>query len=271
MPEQKIYSKGDLVKIFLQLGIKSNMSLMVHSSLSGLGYVVNGPYDIIDALLELIGPGGTLLVPSHSGDLTDPQDWKNPPVPQTWVKKIKQKMNPFDPKKTPVRNRGILPQYFLNYPEVRRSYHPISSVAAIGRKADYYTCGHPLHESEGVGSPCYKLFKDGGYILLLGVSLEACTGIHVAEFIADCSYLYQSNLKVLVDEPGGRRAFVRLKKYPGSSEWFIKLRKDLLSENKMRETQLDDYRITFFKLADAVGLAVKKLEQDESYFRIPES
>ena len=65
----------------------------------------------------------------------------------------------FDPDKTPVRNRGILPQDFLRYPSVKRSNHPISSVAAIGEKAEYFTRDHSLHESEGVVSPCHKLYE----------------------------------------------------------------------------------------------------------------
>ena len=58
---------------------------MVHSSMSSLGYVVNGALDVIDALLEAVGPEGTLLMPAHTGQLTDPADWKDPTLCPDWV------------------------------------------------------------------------------------------------------------------------------------------------------------------------------------------
>ena len=44
---------------------------------SKLGYLVNGAEDIIDALLEIIFfKKGTLFIPTHSGQLTNPIHWK---------------------------------------------------------------------------------------------------------------------------------------------------------------------------------------------------
>ena len=80
MKNQFIYTKKDLIRIFRKIGIDKGMNLIVHSSLSSLGYVVNGANDVIDALLETIGKDGTLMMPSHTGDKTDPADWKNPPL-----------------------------------------------------------------------------------------------------------------------------------------------------------------------------------------------
>ena len=39
---------------------------MVHSSLSRIGHVIGGPGAVIDALLAVIGPDGTLMMPSFN-------------------------------------------------------------------------------------------------------------------------------------------------------------------------------------------------------------
>ena len=72
-----VLTKKELKQIFKKVGVKNGMKLMVHSSLSKLGYIVNGAEDVIDALLEIISlRKGTLFIPTHSSQLTNPVHWK---------------------------------------------------------------------------------------------------------------------------------------------------------------------------------------------------
>lgn len=256
-------TRDALAEPFRCAGVQPGMSIMVHSSLSGLGYLPNGPYDVIDALRDTLGPEGTLLAPAHSGQLTDPAGWSSPPVPPEWVETIRAAMEPFDPIRTPIRNRGLLPDYLLRMLGVRRSPHPLNSVAAIGARAEYFTATHPLDESEGVGSPCHKLYEADGHVLLLGVGLESCTALHAAEFIADSSYLADTRMKVLT----GRNEFRRLRKYPGTSEHFEKLRPILKASGALTEIALGSYPITLFALAPAVDAALAHMQTDPDWLR----
>ena len=47
------------------MGVVRGDALFLHSSLKSLGYVEGGPRAVIDALLDAIGPEGTLVVPTY--------------------------------------------------------------------------------------------------------------------------------------------------------------------------------------------------------------
>ena len=55
-----------------RLGVEPGMTLLVHSSLSALGYVIGGPVAVVQALEGVLSPRGTLVMPTQTGDLSDP-------------------------------------------------------------------------------------------------------------------------------------------------------------------------------------------------------
>ena len=240
------------------------MPVMLHSSLSGIGYLVNGAFDVIDAVFDCIGPEGTLIVPTHTGQLSDPSVWTNPGIVNDDIPKVRENMRPFDRRLTLPRNRGIVSQIFLMYPNVERSNHPLNSVAARGAHADTIVSTHPLDESEGQTSPMGRLYDIGGMILLLGVGLESCTGLHLAEFIADTPYLRENKVKVLVDDLDGRR-FEKLTRYPTTSQYFNKLQSDFVNSGSLTEIRIGNSKASLFDFRTAIDIAVQKLENNPNY------
>lgn len=265
----KITTKDDLVEVFGKLGMEKGMEVMAHSSMKSLGFVVNGALDVIDALLEVIGEEGTLLMPSHTGQLTDPAGWKNPPIPSEYIETVRHCMRHFDLKTTPIRNRGVIPQVFLTYPGVCRSHHPLNSVIAKGRQAANFTQEHALHASEGMESPIGRLYERDGFVILIGVTLARCTAIHLAEFIADVTYLKKNSLKVLLRGKDGNNEFVRLERYPGDSEHFDKVRRDFQNKGIFKDVNFRSGKLVFFPIKPVVDFVVRRLKEDEHYLLNP--
>ena len=174
-------TRASLAADFRSVGISPGCILLVHSSLSRLGFVCGGAEAVILALLDTLGPEGTLVVPTFSGENSDPAFWSNPPVPSEWWPEIRASYPAYDPRTTRTRSVGVIPETMRTWPGVVRSAHPQTSFAAIGRQARAILDGHALDCMLGEQSPLARLEEHGANVLLLGVGWSICTAFHLAE------------------------------------------------------------------------------------------
>ena len=135
-------TRSSLLADLQQLGMRPGVTLMVHASLSSLGWVAGGPVAVVLALLNAVGEGGTLVMSSFTGDLTEPSYWQHPPVPEHWQQIIRDETPAFDPAITPTRMMGRVAETFRTWPGTLRSDHPHFSVCARGALAQTITAGH---------------------------------------------------------------------------------------------------------------------------------
>lgn len=152
-PTGPLVTRDTLAGDLRTLGVRPGETLLVHSSLSSLGWVNGGPVTVVKGLLDVLGPDGTLVVPTQSGDLSDPALWSRPPVPEEWWPTIRATMPDYDPRVTPSRGVGVIPETVRTWPGALRSAHPETSFAALGPRAAAIVDGHAPDCRLGWGSP----------------------------------------------------------------------------------------------------------------------
>lgn len=166
-----------------ELGLQAGMHVIVHCSMSSLGWVCGGVQTVVTALVNVLTPEGTIVMPAFTTWNTDPADWRRPPVPLHWQQTIRRQMPPYIPQVSPTRGVGKVAELFRTLPGVKRSSHPVTSFCAWGRHAELITAEHPLDCMMGMQSPLGRLYELGGQVLSLGVRHNST--LHLAEYIAN--------------------------------------------------------------------------------------
>lgn len=189
-------TRTSLAADFQALGLRAGMTVILHAAMSKLGWVNGGPTAVIYAMMDVLTSEGTLVMPAHSTDLSDPVHWENPPIPKIWHQAVRDTMPLFDPQRTHTRQMGRIAETFRTWPDVWRSDHPQHSFTAWGRHAGWITDGHELAYSMGENSPLARIYKLDGFVLLLGVGHNHNTSFHLAEYRAGTAKPEQNNIPI---------------------------------------------------------------------------
>jgi aminoglycoside 3-N-acetyltransferase len=263
MPEKEIIERttdkpvtyADLLSDFRRIGIRPGMSLLVHSSLSSIGWVCGGVVSVIKALEEAISPNGTLVMPAHSSDVSDPTHWENPPVPESWRDVIRSEMPPFDNGLTPTRDMGVIAESFRKQTGVTRSNHPSASFCAWGMNRDFILQDDHYEYSQNEKSPLGRLYELNGYVLLLGVNYDKNTSFHLAEYKS----AYPGKITVRDGFPmmnGGKREWHEYEDILYRSDDFIQIGKDFEATGKCASGYVGNAKSRLFPQRDLVDFSV---------------
>jgi len=166
---RRVVSKDQIITDLRKMGLKEGDHVAVTLSLKSIGYLKGGPDEFIDALLEVVGPNGTIMMNTFT------YFFPLSLIPKDYV---------FDRKSTRSYT-GLVPETFRKRKDAIRSKHPTCSVAVIGKQAEYLTEGHD--ENSDIFLPYSRLAKIDGKYLCIGIGDRLVAIRHEAQHRAGLS------------------------------------------------------------------------------------
>lgn len=233
---------------------------IVHSSCRSLGPVEGGADTVVAALLDALGPDGTLMVPTFTTQLTDPVNW---PVPLHGAERdgVMARMPTYHPDRSPSHHMGAVNEAVRRHPGSFRSAHPVTSWTAVGPLAHELLDDHPLDDPEGVDGPLGRAWRRGARILLVGVGQDVDTTIHLAECMLDLPHLHAMRDRYPVDGPGGR-TWHAVEKTTHCSDGFTAFEPVLREAGGLSTFTLGDATVQLTSAAEVVRVATELLTRE---------
>jgi aminoglycoside 3-N-acetyltransferase len=216
---QSVVTRSQLERDLRALGIATGNVIMLHASVKSIGWIVGGPEVVLQAIMNVLGASGTLIMVAG---------WEDYPYElEEWDEDRRQAYLDFCPAFDPNSSRadwremGILAEYLRTTPGASRSAHPISSYTAWGAHAKELTQDHTFQYHHGPNSPLARFCHLGGKVLLLGDLFENITLLHHSEHLAAVpnKRVARYQMPVLQD---GKRVWINLEEYDtsnGIADW----------------------------------------------------
>ncbi len=157
------FAPVQLREVLHSLRIEKGQRVMLHAGADAWEGIGWEPAQLIDFLLDSIGPSGTLLMPSH------------PRLTGRNGERL------YDVQRSP-STVGLLSELFRRRPSTLRSCFPYSAVCAQGQDAEELLRDHSRsYAPHDENSPYARLAAAGGRVLMLGCPVFTMTLMHVAE------------------------------------------------------------------------------------------
>jgi aminoglycoside 3-N-acetyltransferase len=254
------YKPLDLEKPFRRLGLSPGDAVIMHSSFNLFTGFQGSPKNVIDCLLNVLGPEGHLFMMSlaYTGSSHD----------------YLLAGNPFDVRLTGSR-MGIISEAFRRREHVLRSANPLHPVLAWGPQARWVVSGHDqLLYSCGPGSPFEKMLELNTKMLFFDVGFEYCTFEHYLEDrFKDSSPLpvYKPDLFDVTwfDEEGKKKSMKTYVFEPESSQRRNSsvLKKALLQAGFLKQDRIGNTTLMIVSMADALKCAARLVDQGTHFYR----
>ena len=159
---QNPLTQKDIINDLNRLGLERGAAVEVHSSLSSIGFVAGGALTVIDALMDVVGENGAIVMSAYL---------VTPLIPLTEEEKrtgITAKVRKFDETANCKSGMGVIVDTFCKLPNTYLG-KGINRVCAWGHNATLHSQGYE-----------YLLSIDG-WVLLIGVDIHRCSCMHTAE------------------------------------------------------------------------------------------
>ena len=256
-----VITKENIIKALKELGLKENDNVIVHTSLKSIGYISGGAITMVSALLDTVGKDGTIMMPTQSQKNLDPNDGVHWEIDEKEYQIIRDTWPAYDKDLTPTNTMGQTAETLRQWKGSFRSDHPARSFAAVGKYAKYLTQDHDLSNIFGIGSPLDKLYKLNGKILLIGVSYDKNTSIHLADAIANYPSKHNVTEYSAIIE-NGKRVWKAYDTLYVDGEDFLEIGEDFEKENKVSTIKLGNATLKLIDMKSLVDFSIKWIEKN---------
>lgn len=201
-----------------KLGLRKGDIVLLHSALSSLGTVEDGAQTVVDAFLDVLGAGGTLVAPTFGA-------------------------------------LGVITDAVKNHPDAIESVHPYAKVAAIGAKAAEICRDHwKAKTAHAEDTPYLRIAELGGYVCLLGVDQDRNTTLHTVEELLHLPYM-KPKKGVVTTAQGTVDCVWHF--FPGPHRDFIGLDRLFRKSGKMRMATIGTSVVRLIKSRDLIDIALE--------------
>jgi aminoglycoside N3'-acetyltransferase len=240
--KKKIITKRQLKNDFKKIGVSKDDHIAVTLSLKKVGYVDGGPATFIDALLETIGPKGTLMMNTFSSGF---------PIYSIDSKFV------YESDSTKCYT-GIVPETFRKRKGVIRSNHPCSPVAAIGKKAIYLTKNH---QGDSHFAPYARLAKIKGKYLAVGLGNRLVAIRHQAQYQAGLFPIVKRPVALQYREKNEKTKLFICNRAPCTRE-IEKLTPKMIQTRIAQTGEIGNAQSLLVYAKDAIDFLTNKLKED---------
>lgn len=254
-------TSNDLVNGFREVGLKPGDVVLAHSAMRTFGSIENGADAVVAALLEVIGPRGTLVVPTF----TFAHEAEDDPI-----------INPASDRS----EMGIITETARQRPDALRSTAFRHSFAAIGRRAEVITNIDPSLSAFDLRSSFGVMLGLGAQVVLLGVTYSSSTSHHFAELVCEVPYRHTIPLHVKVRQADGSLIKQDMTDYQPKSEGgsyygtrgpdFNRLGRMLEEQGVVGQAFIGNAAVRRFPMRNLIDLAQAEAETDFNIFRTDE-
>lgn len=246
-----IITKADLVAFLKNMGISKGMILYVQSNILEFAYVNGGNQTLIEALQDVVGYEGTIVMPSFSKHLIDPACDNKYQFERDVYEEMRDSMLSFHKKRTPADHD--LANQLMRNDAVYRSNHPTHSCVAWGKYAKLMCDKHPLHFSLGKDSFLDRICEMNGYILLLGVGYQHCD---IFKYVT--SIVGKAPVKIVSSpiDKKGKIEFVDMLEIDYNNQGIANIKQMLEERSVVKDNFIANAHCRFFKAKEAVNLAL---------------
>ena len=256
--EVSIITRQNLRDQFLSCGLYKGDIVEVHASLKAIGYLVGGPQIVIDALIDVVGIEGTIVMAAQAYDNSEPAFFENPPIAVEDYDRFRKSRPVNRNKLENIRHMGELAKALMARPNSYLSEHPRDAFVAMGKYAKWITQNHPLSSELGPDSPLGKMLELKSKILLIGVDYDNATGMHLGEHLSKKREHILQGARISVH---GESQWVKFNATDYNSDDFLMPGKRLEENALVKFGQIGSARVKLFSLEDATSVTKAYFEE----------